>query len=67
MYYAGEGVEEDEIEAYKWFFISGELGNANGGENRQIVGKSMRSGDVLKAGKLARAWLREFEKSSPGL
>jgi TPR repeat protein len=53
MYYAGEGVELDKIEAYEWFFISGELGNANGGENRQIVGKSMHSGDVSKAGKLA--------------
>ena len=51
----GFDLDQHKIEAYKWFFISGELGNANGGKNRQIVGKSMHSGDVSKAGKLARA------------
>ena len=63
MYYAGEGIEASKIEAYKWFFISGELGNDDGRENRQFAGKTMDRGDVLEARKLGREWLEEFENN----
>ena len=64
MYFAGEGVEEDKIEAYKWFFISGELGNDDGMENSQYAGESMSFGEIMNAKKLGREWLEVFENGT---
>jgi len=64
MYFAGEGIEEKQIEAYKWFFISGELGNDNGRDNSQLASESMVPGEIIKARMLGREWLEEFKISA---
>ena len=67
MYFAGEGVDENKIEAYKWFFISAELGSDDGKENSRFAGKSMGLSDIMQAKKLGREWLEEFENGSSDL
>ena len=43
MYYAGEGTDTDKPEAYKWFYIAGELGNDDARDNSLVVKKSLAS------------------------
>ena len=61
MYYAGEGIEESKAEAYKWFYIAGELGNQDALDNKELAARGMKRSEVSKGRKLALKWLKEFE------
>ena len=59
MYYAGQGVTQNYIQAYKWFYIAGNKGYEKGRTNRAIVEKLMTPAQIAEAQKLAREWMEE--------
>ena len=54
MYYAGQGVALDYIQAYKWLYIAGNKGYEKGRTNRAIIEKLMTPAQISEAQKLAR-------------
>ena len=59
MYYNGEGVPQDYVQAHMWFNLAASKGNENGRKNRDIIAKKMTPADVSKAQRLAREWLEK--------
>ena len=60
MYVKGQGVEQDYVEAHKWFNIAGMNGNEIGRRNANIVEKKMLPGQIAVAVGLAREWLEKL-------
>ena len=60
MYEKGQGVEQDYVEAHKWFNISGINGNEIGRRNADIIEKKMTPGQIAVAVGLARKWLEKL-------
>jgi len=59
MYFKGSGVQKNIIEADKWLYISGKLGQEAGKKNRVFVERQMTSDQKIQAHKLANAWLEQ--------
>jgi len=62
MYSKGEGVEQNFVEALKWFVISADNGSEGGRKNIDIVEKRMTSVQITQAKKLARDWIKQHPK-----
>ena len=60
MYEKGQGVEQDYVEAHKWFNIAGVNGNEIGRRNADIVEKKMTPGQIAVAVGLTRKWLEKL-------
>ena len=60
MYEKGQGVEQDYVEAHKWFNISGINGNEIGRRNADIIEKKMTPGQIAVAVGLTRKWLEKL-------
>ena len=58
----GEGVEQDFVEALKWFVVAAGNGSEGGRKNIDIVEKRMSSEQITQAKKLAREWLKQHPK-----
>ena len=56
MYQKGQGVEQNYIEAHKWFNIAGMNGNKIGEKNTAVIEKKMLVGQIAIAVGLARKW-----------
>ena len=56
MYEKGQGIEQNYIEAHKWFNIAGINGNETGRRNADIIEKKMKVGQIAIAAGLARKW-----------
>ena len=59
MYYNGEGVPQDYVQAHMWFNLAASKRNENGRKNRDIIAKKMTPADISKAQRLAREWLEK--------
>ena len=57
IYSTGLGVEEDFIEAHKWFNLAASKGNEDAKLYRQDLADQMSSSEVAEAQKSARMWL----------
>ena len=60
MYEKGQGVEQNYVEAHKWFNIAGMNGNELGRRNADIVEKKMAPGQIAIAVGLAREWIEKL-------
>ena len=60
MYEKGQVVEQDYVEAHKWFNIAGMNGNEIGRRNADIVEKKMTPGQIVFAVGLAREWMEKL-------
>ena len=56
MYEKGQGLQQDYIEAHKWFNLAARIGFANAVMRRNGVAKLMTKAQVAEAQKLAREW-----------
>ncbi|MBU1249289.1 MAG: SEL1-like repeat protein [Proteobacteria bacterium] len=56
MYYNGEGVPKDDVEAYKWFNLSAAQGNSDASNNRDIIFKTMTRAQIQKGQQLSKEW-----------
>ena len=59
MYYNGEGVPQDYVQAHMWFNLAASKGDENGRKNRDIVAKKMTPTQIAEAQRLAREWLEK--------
>jgi len=57
MYWKGEGVKKDHVEAHKWSNISLANGNEHAREKLAIIQKGMKKKQIEKAQRLAREWM----------
>ena len=56
MYYLGNGVPQDYVQAHKWFNLSAENGMNEAAESRDALAKHMTPAQIDEAQKLAREW-----------
>ena len=56
-YYNGEGVAEDNVQAYKWLHIASKRGIKGAAKDREDTAEVMTSGEIAEAQKLAREWM----------
>jgi hypothetical protein len=59
MYYNGQGVTQNYVQAHMWFNIASANGDANARENRDIVANKMSPKQREQAQKLASDWMRQ--------
>ena len=57
MYSVGRDVEQDLVQAHKWFNLATMRGNADAKQYRTELSQEMTKTDVSAAQKLAREWL----------
>ena len=60
MYEKGQGVEQDYVEAHKWFNIAGVNGNDIGRKNMVIVEKKMTPSQIIASVALAKGWMEKL-------
>ena len=60
LYGAGLGVPQDTIQAYAWFSVSADQGNAEAAENRDIVAAGMSPGALTEARALAAQYNNQY-------
>ena len=56
MYVNGDGVSQDYVLAYMWFYIAGSYGHKNAVANREILKQEMTLSQLEKAEEMARNW-----------
>lgn len=61
MYSAGRDVEQDLIEAHKWFNLAALRGNDQAKLLRQEISSEMSRPQVAKAQRRARQWLSKYK------
>ena len=54
MYYQGQGVDQDIVIAYMWFYVAAENGNPRSKGNINVLAKEMKPKQIAKAQELAR-------------
>ena len=59
MYYNGEGVPQDYVQAHMWWNLAASKGNENGRKNRDIIAKKMTPVQITEAQRIAREWLEK--------
>jgi hypothetical protein len=62
MYYDGNGVIQDYVQAHAWVNVSSANGNNNGQKGRDLIAKNMTPEQIAKAQELAKQY---FEKYQP--
>jgi TPR repeat protein len=61
-YANGEGVEQDWVQAYKWFSIAGMRKNASAAENTKVALSKMTAEQIDQAQVLAKEWMVQHPK-----
>ena len=56
MYYRGEGVPQDYVQAHMWYNLAGISGDAQSVKNRDFVAEIMTPSQIAEAQRLAREW-----------
>jgi len=54
MYYQGQGVNQDIVIAYMWFYVAAKNGNPRSKGNVNVLAEEMKPKQIAKAEKLAR-------------
>ena len=60
MYANGEGVPEDDVQAYVWFSIAAAQGEELAKENKEKAAKRMTRSQVAEAQKLSREYWESY-------
>ena len=58
--YNGEGVPEDDVQAYAWYNIAAAQGNDNAEHNKQLIARSMTREQRARAQELARQYWEAY-------
>ena len=56
MYWFGNGVVKDELEAYKWVLLAAMQGDEQAKENIDLIEKDLTATQRLEGQRLAREW-----------
>jgi TPR repeat protein len=56
MYAEGQGVPQDNVQAYMWFTLAGTAGDAANLKNRDLIAAKMTPDQIAEAQRLAREW-----------
>ena len=62
MYDNGLGVEQDYVQAHKWYNIAGTNGDETGRKSKDDVEKQMNPDQIAEAQRLAKEWMEEHGK-----
>ena len=62
MYYQGQGVNQDIVIAYMWFYVAAKNGNPRSKGNVNVLAKEMKPKQITKAEKLARECIKKNYK-----
>jgi TPR repeat protein len=56
LYYSGQGVAQDYVQAHMWFNLAAAQGKADAAKHRDDVAAKMTPGQIAQAKALAAAW-----------
>ena len=62
LYIKGNGVPEDDAEAYKWFNLAAAQGLEKAKEAKSILSKEMTKEQIAEGQKLTREWLAKHSE-----
>ena len=62
MYYQGQGVNQDIVIAYMWFYVAAKNGNPRSKGNVNVLAKEMKPKQITKAEKLAHECIKKNYK-----
>jgi uncharacterized protein len=62
MYFLGQGVPKDSVNAYKWLSLAAARGAKNAEDMRNTVAAKMTSTQIAKAQRLTREWKPKSER-----
>ena len=62
MYYKGQGVLQNCVQAHKWFNLAATQGDKVAAINRDFIARKMTPADISKAQRRAREWRAAFDK-----
>ena len=62
LYREGLGVGQDYVEAYKWYYIVGKKGYGGGYKYMKMIRREINPAQVARAEKMAREWIKAYEK-----
>ena len=62
MYYTGQGILKDTVNAYAWCNVASANGSKVASKNRDLIAKEMTPEQIAEAQKLSKVW---FEKYQP--
>jgi len=62
MYFEGEGIVKDEIEAYKWAYLSAQQGVEPAMLAVQFLEQTLRPDQIQEAKRLAKEWIPKGEE-----
>ena len=60
MYYTGQGVPEDRVQAYAWYSIVAAQGVELAKENKEIIAEKMTPTEIAKAQELSRKYWEAY-------
>jgi TPR repeat protein len=66
MYVEGDGVEQDYVEAHKWFNLAGKQRFQDARKRRKSLAKQMTSTQIAFAEMHARQWKQERRQQQSG-
>jgi len=61
MYYTGQGILKDTVNAYAWCNVASANGAKNGSNSREMVAKEMTPEQIAKAQELSKVWFEKFQ------
>ena len=61
MYANGEGLPQDDVEAYKWWNLAAAQGEAFAKSNKEIVERVMTKQQIAEGQRLSREWFNEHQ------
>lgn len=62
LYREGLGVEQNYVEAYKWYYIISKKGYGGGYRYMKMIKREINLTQVSRAEKMAKDWIKEHEK-----
>jgi len=61
LYYHGQGVPQDYVQAHMWFNLASTQGDKDALKGREDVAKRMTPAQITEAQRLAREWMVNFQ------
>ncbi len=61
MYYIGEGVPQDLLQAHMWYNIADALGGEDAQKGREIAARFMTPDQIAEGQRMAREWMAKHQ------
>ena len=61
LYWGGEGVPQDYVQAHMWYSLAATLGNETPPDAHDVIARAMSPAQIAEAERMAREWLENHQ------